>query len=87
MTKEMSFSLRSLLEKEKLKEDVSNFIDWFCILTIILRRERREYILNTPVPAKPIAGATVENVTVYTKHKEDELDVQSFLVRIMGSKL
>ena len=41
MAKEMSFSLRSLLEKEKLKADGSNFTDWFRTVTIVLRREKR----------------------------------------------
>ena len=87
MAKETSFSLRSLLEKEKLKADGSNFTDWFCTVTIVLRREKKEYVLNTPVPEQPKAEATVESVTKYTKHTEDELDVQSLLVGIMGPEL
>ena len=40
MAKETSFSLRSLLEKENLKADGSNFTDWFRTVTIVLRREK-----------------------------------------------
>jgi gag-polypeptide of LTR copia-type len=87
MAKENSFSLRTLLEKEKLKPDGTNFTDWFRALTIVLRREKREYALHTPVPAQPAIGCTAEELTKYNKHKEDELDVQSLLVGIMGPEL
>ena len=40
MAKETSFSLRSLLKKEKMKAYESNFIDWFRTVTIVLRREK-----------------------------------------------
>jgi gag-polypeptide of LTR copia-type len=60
------------------KETLTNT---FCALTIILRYEKLEYVLNTPIPAQPAVGCTANEVTMYNKHKEDELDVQSFLVR------
>ncbi|XP_078165531.1 uncharacterized protein LOC144560241 [Carex rostrata] len=84
MAKELSFSLRTLLEKEKLNTDGSNFTDLFRNLTIVPRREKKEYILNTPFPNEPKSSATVDEVTKYAKQKEDELDVQSLLVGIMG---
>jgi len=87
MAKETSFSLRSLLEKQTLKADGSNFTDWFRTLTIVLRREKKEYVLNTPVTAVPAADGKAEDVAKYNKHIEDELDVQSLLVGIMGPEL
>ena len=83
MAKETSFSLRSLLEKEKLSTDGSNFMDWFHSLTIVLRHEKKEYVLDTPIPEVPKPGATVDDVTKRIKHIEDELDVQNLLVGIM----
>ena len=41
-------SLRSILEKDKLNG--TNFLDWYRNLKIILRQERKEYILNQPIP-------------------------------------
>ncbi|XP_078151434.1 uncharacterized protein LOC144546757 [Carex rostrata] len=87
MAKETSFSLRSLLEKQTLKEDGSNFTDWFRTLTIVLRREKKEYVLNSPVPAEPGTNGKPEDITKYNKHKEDELDVQGLVVSIMGPEL
>jgi gag-polypeptide of LTR copia-type len=55
--------------------------DTFCALTIILRHEKLEYVLNTPIPAQPAVDCTTNEITMYNKHKEDEIDVQSFLVK------
>jgi hypothetical protein len=60
------------------KETLTNM---FCVLTIILRHEKLEYVLNTPIPAQPAVGCTTNEVTMYNKHKENELDLQSFLVK------
>ena len=39
-----SFNLRSVLEKEKLNG--ANFIDWYRNLRIVLRNEKKEYVLE-----------------------------------------
>ena len=46
-----SFSLRSVLEKDKLNE--TNYADWICNLRIVLRAEKKEDILDTPLPEEP----------------------------------
>jgi gag-polypeptide of LTR copia-type len=60
------------------KETLTNT---FRALIIILRHEKLEYVLNTPIPTQPAVGCTTNEVTMYNKHKKDELDVQSFLVK------
>jgi hypothetical protein len=60
------------------KETLTNTL---CALTIILRHEKLKYVLNTPIPVQPAVGCTTNEVTLYNKNKEDELDVQSFLVK------
>jgi transposase InsO family protein len=87
MSKESSFSLRSLLEKEKLKNDGSNFMDWHRTLRIVLRREKKEYVLTKPLPNKPSDTDKQETKDEYTKHEEDELDVSSLLVTLMSPEL
>jgi hypothetical protein len=59
------------------KETLTNS---FRALTIVLRREKLEYIINTPISTQPATGCIAEELTRYNKHKEDELDVQNFLV-------
>jgi gag-polypeptide of LTR copia-type len=60
------------------KETLTNS---FRALAIVLRREKLEYVLNTSIPAQLAIGCITEELTRYNKYKEDELDVQSFLVK------
>ena len=50
-----TMSLRSILEKDKLNG--TNFLDWYRNLRIVLRQERKEYILDQPIPKEPAANA------------------------------
>ena len=54
-----TLSLRSLLEKEKLNG--TNFLDWFRNLRIVLKQERKEYVIEEPVPIEPTANAPRAN--------------------------
>ena len=42
-----TISLRSLLEKEKLNG--TNFLDWFRNLRMVLKQERKEFVIEEPV--------------------------------------
>ena len=44
-------NLRSMLEKEKLGH--SNFLDWHRNLRIVLKQEKKDYVLETQVPDEP----------------------------------
>ena len=50
-----NLSLRSILEKDKLNG--TNFLDWYRNLRIVLKQERKEYILDQPEPDEPAANA------------------------------
>jgi hypothetical protein len=41
----ISFTLRSILEKDKLNG--TNYTDWICNLRIVLRAEKKEDVLDT----------------------------------------
>ena len=43
-----TMSLRSVLEKDKLTG--TNFLDWFQNLRIVLKQERKLYVLDEPLP-------------------------------------
>jgi hypothetical protein len=60
------------------KETLTNM---FYTFTIVLKHEKLKYVLNTPISAQPAIGCTTKEVTRYNKHKKDEFDVQSFLVK------
>ena len=57
-----TMSLRSILEKDKLNG--TNFLDWYRNLRIVLRQERKEYILDHPIPEEPAANASSVSVDV-----------------------
>ena len=51
--------LRSILENDKLNG--TNFLDWYRNLRIVLRQERKEYILDQPIPEEPAALMLLEH--------------------------
>ena len=61
-----TFNLRSIIEKEKLNG--TNFIDWFRNLRIVLKQEKKEYILESPYPEEPSVDAPRAEKNAYEKH-------------------
>ena len=59
-----NLSLRSILEKDKL--NVTNFLDWYRNLRIVLKQERKEYILDQPVPDEPTANTPKAQKDAYS---------------------
>ncbi|CAD6255986.1 unnamed protein product [Miscanthus lutarioriparius] len=55
------FALRSVLEKDKLNG--TNYTDWIHNLRIVLRADKKEDVLDTPLPEEPAddAPATIKN--------------------------
>ena len=50
-----TFSLHSVLKKEKLNGN--NYTDWIRNLRIVLRAEKKEDVLYTPLPKEPAENA------------------------------
>lgn len=80
-----TFSLRSVLEKEKLNG--TNFLDWFRNLRIVLKQERKDYVLENAIPEEPGTGATRAEKDAYQKHVNDDLDVSCLMLASMNSDL
>ena len=59
------------LEKAKLKDDGSNYMEWVCNLRIILIAAQKNYILEAPLGAKPAAGATPNVMNVWQSKAND----------------
>ena len=53
-TQAHGLSLRSILEKEKLNG--ANFLDWERNLRIVLKHEKREHVIDQPIPPRPDGG-------------------------------
>ncbi|KAK8661417.1 hypothetical protein V6N13_091022 [Hibiscus sabdariffa] len=80
-----TISLRSLLEKEKLNG--INFLDWFRNLRIVLKQERKEYVIEEAVPNDPGAKAPRADKDKFKKHMDDMLDVGCLMLATMTPKL
>src|SRR4051812_12215827 len=57
-------NFNAFLEKAKLKDDGSNYMDWVHNLRIILIDAQKSYVLEAPLGARPAADATddIKNV-------------------------
>jgi hypothetical protein len=66
-----SFTLRSILEKDKLNG--TNYTDWICNLRIVLKAEKKEDILDTLLPEEPIDDATAAIKNAYKKACDNNL--------------
>src|SRR6266498_4150566 len=80
------FNLRSILDREKLNG--TNFVDWYRNLRIVLKQEKKEYILETPYLDEPQNIAHNSSVYhAYVKHIDDAVDVQCLMLACMNSEL
>ena len=77
--------LRTLLEKEKLNG--TNFLDWDRNLRLILKHERKEYILTQDPPAEPSLSAARSLRDLYQKFLSDQIDVQCLMMGYMIPEL
>ena len=80
-----NLSLRSIIEKDKLNG--TKFLDWYRNLRIILKQERKKYILDQPVPDEPAANAPKAQKDAYSKHLNDSINVTYLMLGCMDSNL
>jgi len=80
-----SFTLRSILEKEKLNG--TNFIDWIRNLRIVLKQERKEYVLEKPIPPVPATNASHGEKDAYKKHSDDAVDATCLMLATINVRI
>ena len=81
-----TFTLRSVLKKEKLNG--TNFLDWSRNLRIVLKQERKMYVLDNEIPNEPPANnAPQVKRDAYSKHLNDSVDVTCLMLTTMNSEL
>ncbi|KAJ9539019.1 hypothetical protein OSB04_031752 [Centaurea solstitialis] len=85
VTNTNNLSLRSILEKDKLTG--ANFLDWERNLMIVLRHERKWYVLEEPLGEAPPANASANVRNAYRKHSDDLLDVGCLMLATMSPDL
>ena len=80
-----SASLKSILDRERLNEN--NFLDWERTLQIVLKHDRKEYVINSAIPPVPTAATTRSTRDVYTQHSSDAIDVGCIMLGTMEPDL
>ncbi|KAK8571248.1 hypothetical protein V6N13_103377 [Hibiscus sabdariffa] len=64
-----------------------NFLDWFRNLRIVLKQERKEYVIEEAVPNDPGANAPRADKDKFKKHVDDMLDVGCLMLATMTPEL
>ena len=77
-----TINFNAFLEKEKLKNNGSNFADWFRNLRIVLNAGNLIYVLDAPLGDPPAATTTdeVKNVYLTRKNQYSTFSVLSYMV-------
>ena len=68
-------NFNAFLEKAKLKDDGSNYMDWIRNLRFILIDASKNYVLDAPLGDRPIAGADIDVMNVWQAQYDDYLIV------------
>ncbi|KAI5437377.1 hypothetical protein KIW84_023474 [Lathyrus oleraceus] len=78
--------LRSIFDKEKLSG--INFLDWHRNLRIVLKHDKKLYVLETPVPEEePPSSAPKAERDAYKKHVDDANETACLMLATMNSEL
>ena len=64
-------NFNAFLEKGKLKDAGSNYMDWVHNLRIILIAAQKNYVLEAPLGARPAADATDDVKNVWQSKADD----------------
>jgi hypothetical protein len=82
-----AFPLAQLLEKEKLHESGTNFVDWFRNLRIVLKSAKKDYVLEQTLGPAPADNATEDAFNVFQSRSDDCIAVQCAMLASMEPEL
>ena len=80
-----AFALRPILEKEKLNG--TNFTNWYRNLRIVLKQEKKDHVLDTPLPDEPDDDATVAAMNAYRKTLDESTEISCLMLAHMEPDL
>jgi len=83
MSSSSSFNLRIILDKEKLNR--TNFMDRFRSLRIVLKQEKKEYVIEQLYPEEPEGvWHNTAQYRQYVKHIDVVVDIQCLKLAFMS---
>ncbi|KAJ8899333.1 hypothetical protein K2173_018307 [Erythroxylum novogranatense] len=80
-----NLTLRSILDANKLTGH--NYSDWLRNLRIVLRQEKKLYVLDTPAPSEPCSDATDEEWEKYQRYIDDNEQATCVTLACMSPEL
>jgi hypothetical protein len=87
MARNAPFSLAPMLDREKLAATGNNYADWVHTLRIVLRSAKKVYVLDTTLPAKPVATAPEDEQNIGATKDDDYNLVQCLMLACMSPEL
>ena len=87
MARNSTFPLAGLLEKEKLHESGTNFVDWYRNVRIVLKGAKKDYVLEATLGDPPADNATEDAFNVFQTRSDDYISVQCALLACMEPEL
>jgi hypothetical protein len=82
-----NFNFNVFAEKEKLKNNGSNFTNWFRNLRIILAGRQKAYVLEKALGDTPAADAPAVEKAVFQSRKDDYEVIKSTMLFAMEPEL
>ena len=76
-----TFALRSILEKDKLNG--TNFTNWYRNLRIVLKQEKKDHVLDTPLPDEPDDNATAAVMNAHRKARDESTEISCLMLAHM----
>ena len=80
-----NFALKSILEKNKLNG--INFTTWYRNLRIVLKHDKKENVLEEPLPDEPADNATAAAKNAYQKLKDESTKISCLMLASMETEL
>jgi hypothetical protein len=82
-----NFNFNVFAGKEKLKNNGSNFTNWFRNLRIILAGRQKAYVLEQALGDPPAKEASTDEKAVYQSRKDDYGVIKSTMLYAMEPEL
>src|SRR4051812_22002898 len=82
-----NFNFNVFAEKEKLKNNGSNFTNWFRNMRIILSGGQKDYVLENALGDAPVVNEPADEKAVYQSRKDDYGVIKSTMLFAMESDL
>ena len=87
MARNSTFPLAGILEKDKLHESGTNFVDWYRNVRIVLKGCKKDYVLEATLGDSPNENATEEAMNPFYQRSDDYIDVQCAMLPAMEPEL